>query len=127
VFEACIHALEGAEVLNDHVGMIEYFFIECIFWVLHQLVSPGGGGLGTETPPGVSGSCHFFLSHFMTLLLLHPPLEARESLFVTFEACIHASRGQLGPVVAGIFFITFYHLTAHAPSLGSWGELVCCV
>jgi hypothetical protein len=35
--------------------MIEYFFYsECFFWVLHQLVSPGEGGLSTETPPGVS-------------------------------------------------------------------------
>jgi hypothetical protein len=39
----------------------------------------------------MSGSLHFFLSHFMTLMLLHPPLEARESLYITCEACIHAS------------------------------------
>jgi hypothetical protein len=43
--EACIHALEGAQVPHDHVGMTEYFFnSECIFWILHQLVSPSGGG-----------------------------------------------------------------------------------
>jgi hypothetical protein len=53
--EACIHASESAQVPHDHVGMIEFFFnSECIFWVLHQPVSPGGRGLGTETPPGVS-------------------------------------------------------------------------
>jgi hypothetical protein len=26
VFEACIHALEGAQVPHDHVGLIEIFF-----------------------------------------------------------------------------------------------------
>jgi hypothetical protein len=41
----------------------------------------------------VSGSWHFFLSHFITLLHMHPPLEAGRSLFVAFEACIHASKG----------------------------------
>jgi hypothetical protein len=35
------------------------------------------------------------------------------------------SRGQLGPMVAGIFFITFYDLDASTPLRGSWGELVC--
>jgi hypothetical protein len=51
-FEPCIHASKGAQVPDDHVGMTEYFFIlSVIFWVLHQLVSPGGGGLGTKTGP----------------------------------------------------------------------------
>jgi hypothetical protein len=26
-YEACIHALEGAQVSHDHVGMIELFFL----------------------------------------------------------------------------------------------------
>jgi hypothetical protein len=53
--EACIHASDGAQVLHDHVGMIKLlFYSECIFWVMHQLVSPSRGSLGTETPPGVT-------------------------------------------------------------------------
>jgi hypothetical protein len=43
-FEACTHASEGAQDPHDHVGVIEfYFYFEYISWVLHQLVSPGGG------------------------------------------------------------------------------------
>jgi hypothetical protein len=38
-----------------------------------------------------SGSWHFFLSHFITLL--HSPVEAGESLYVAFKAWIHASEG----------------------------------
>jgi hypothetical protein len=54
-YEACIHPLKGAQVPHDHVEMIEfYFYFECIFWVLHQPMSPSGRGLGTETPPRVS-------------------------------------------------------------------------
>jgi hypothetical protein len=99
--EACIHSFEGAQVPHDHVGVIEFFInSECNSWVLYQLVSPGGGVL-TLRPlqglAGASGSLHFFLSHFMTLMLLHPPLEARESLCVTYEACIHASKGAQVP------------------------------
>jgi hypothetical protein len=42
-FEPCIHASEGAQVLDDHVEMIEFFlYFECIFWILHQLISPWG-------------------------------------------------------------------------------------
>jgi hypothetical protein len=53
--EACIHASEGARVSHDHFRVIEFVFdSECIFWVLHQRVSPGGGGLGTETLLGIS-------------------------------------------------------------------------
>jgi hypothetical protein len=55
------------------------------------------GGFSTLRPlqgsAGMSGSLHFFFSHFMTLMLLHPPLEARESLYITCEACIHDSEG----------------------------------
>jgi hypothetical protein len=37
------------------VEMIEFlFYSECIFWVLHQLVSLGGGGLDNDTPPRIS-------------------------------------------------------------------------
>jgi hypothetical protein len=54
-FEAYIHASKGAQVPHEHVGMIEFlFYSECIFCFLHQPVSPGGGVLGTETPPGIS-------------------------------------------------------------------------
>jgi hypothetical protein len=64
MWEACIHASEGAQVLHDHVGIIDFFKkFECIFRVLHQLVIPGRGSLSTETPPGApgaSGSLHFF-------------------------------------------------------------------
>jgi hypothetical protein len=43
--EACIHDSEGAQVLDDHMGMIEYlFYFKCNFWDLHQLMSPGEGG-----------------------------------------------------------------------------------
>jgi hypothetical protein len=53
--KACIHASKGPQVPHDQVGMIEYFlYSDCIFWVLHQLVSLGGGGLDTETRPGIS-------------------------------------------------------------------------
>jgi hypothetical protein len=54
------------------------------------------GGLGTKTfqgSDGASGSLHFLLSHFITLLHMHPPLEAGQSLCVTCEACIHALEG----------------------------------
>jgi hypothetical protein len=55
MYKACIHALEGARVPHNHVGMIEFiFYSKCTFCVLHQLLSLGGGGLGTETPPRVS-------------------------------------------------------------------------
>jgi hypothetical protein len=55
VFEACFHASVGAEVPHDHVEVIEFYFSsKYSFWVLYQLVSPGRGGLGTKTPPGVS-------------------------------------------------------------------------
>jgi hypothetical protein len=57
-------------------------------------VSPSGGGLDAETPPGVNwGQCSllFFLSHLFTFMLLHPLHEAGESICVVFEACIHAS------------------------------------
>jgi hypothetical protein len=30
--EACIHALEGAQVLHDNVGMIDFFFILSVFF-----------------------------------------------------------------------------------------------
>ena len=87
-FEACIHASKGAQVPHDHVLMIEfYFYFECIFWILYQLVSPSGEGLSTKTPPRISW-------------------------------------GQWELV---FFFITFYHLAAHAPSLGSWRDLANCV
>jgi hypothetical protein len=59
------------------------------------------GGVLTTTPlqgsAGASGSWHFFLSHFITFLHIHPPLEARESLYVVFEACIHALEGSRVP------------------------------
>jgi hypothetical protein len=77
-FEACIHASKGALVSHDHVGMIEfYFYSECNFCILYQPVSRSGGGLGTKTfqgSAGASGSWHSFLSHFITLLHMHPPL-----------------------------------------------------
>jgi hypothetical protein len=151
--------------------MIEFiFYSECFIWVLHQLVSPSGGGVLASRPGGANGSWHFFILYFSTLMLLHPPLEARKSLCVTSEACIHASegaqvphnhvgmievffyseyifwvlhqpnepwwggsqhrdpsRGQLGPVVAGILF---YHILSPCCTCtppGSWGELVCCI
>jgi hypothetical protein len=34
VFEACIHALEGAQVPHDHMGMIEFIFILSVFFGL---------------------------------------------------------------------------------------------
>jgi hypothetical protein len=43
-----------------------------------------------QGPAGVSGSSLFFLSHLFTYMLLHPPHEARESICIVFEACIHA-------------------------------------
>jgi hypothetical protein len=46
---------------------------------------------------GASGSWHFFISHFITLLHIHPPIEAGESLCVMYEACIHASEGAKDP------------------------------
>jgi hypothetical protein len=46
---------------------------------------------------GASGSSPFFLSHFSTFMLLHPPQHARESICVAFEACIHASEGAHAP------------------------------
>jgi hypothetical protein len=50
-FEACIHASKGALVPHDHMGMIEfYFYSECIFWVLHQPVSPSGGSRHQDLP-----------------------------------------------------------------------------
>jgi hypothetical protein len=53
--KACIHAFESAQVPHDHVAVIEFlFYSQYTFWVLHQLVSLGGGGLSTETPPRVS-------------------------------------------------------------------------
>jgi hypothetical protein len=39
---------------------------------------------------GTSGSSLFFLSHFFTFMLLHPPQHAGESICIAFEACIHA-------------------------------------
>jgi hypothetical protein len=63
-------------------------------------VSPGGGGLGTETPSGVSWGQWFhvfFLSHYITMMFLHPPQEVGESLCVVFEACIHALEGAQVP------------------------------
>jgi hypothetical protein len=91
---ACIHALEGAQVPYDHMEMIKiYFYSKCIFWILHQPMSPSGMVLAPRPLQGsarASDSWHFFLSYFSTLMLLHAPLEARESLCVVFEACIHA-------------------------------------
>jgi hypothetical protein len=42
---------------------------------------------------GANGSWNSFLSHFITLLHMHPPVDAGESLCVAFDACIHASKG----------------------------------
>jgi hypothetical protein len=42
-------------------------------------------------------------------MLLYPPLEARESLCVTCEACIHASEGaQVPHDHVGMIEIAFY-------------------
>jgi hypothetical protein len=30
-FDACNHASEGAQVPHDHVGLIEFFLIQCDF------------------------------------------------------------------------------------------------
>jgi hypothetical protein len=32
-FEACIHASEGAQVLDDHVGMIEFLFNSEVYFL----------------------------------------------------------------------------------------------
>jgi hypothetical protein len=42
---------------------------------------------------GVNGSFLIFLSHLFTYILLHPPHGAGVSLYVVFEACIHALEG----------------------------------
>jgi hypothetical protein len=99
-FEACIHASEGAQVPHDHVEVIEFlFYSECIFWILHQLVNLGGGFQHRDPSkdqlrPVVA---RIFFSHFITLLDMHPLVEAGESLCVAFEACIHASEGAEDP------------------------------
>jgi hypothetical protein len=132
-FEACIHASKGAQVPHDHVGMIEFlFFSECIFWVLDQPVSPGGGGVSAPRPLqgsiGASGSWHFFLSYFMTFLHMHPPMEAGESLYVAFEACIPALDGAQIPhdhfrVTEFVFYSECIFSVLHQPvSPGSGGS-----
>jgi hypothetical protein len=63
-------------------------------------VSPGGGGLDNETPPGVSwasGFKFFFLSHFLTVDAPAPSLTCWEEPVCLFEACIHASEGAQVP------------------------------
>jgi hypothetical protein len=63
-------------------------------------VSPSGG-VSAPRPlqgsAGAKGFTLFFLSHFITIMLLHPPQEAGESLCVAFEACIHGSEGEQVP------------------------------
>jgi hypothetical protein len=48
---------------------------------------------------GASGSWHFSLSHFITLLHMDPPMEAGESLCIMWEACIDASEGAEVPMI----------------------------
>jgi hypothetical protein len=61
---------------------------------------PWWGGLGTKTPPGVCWGqwfhAFFFItfSHYGVTLL---SLGSWESLYVSFEACIHASEGAQVP------------------------------
>jgi hypothetical protein len=58
--------------------VIEFFFhSECIFWDLYQLVSPGARVSAQRTLKGLaraSGTWHFFLYHFVTLLHMHSPV-----------------------------------------------------
>jgi hypothetical protein len=46
---------------------------------------------------GASGCSLFFLSHLVTFMLLQPHHEARESICVGFEACIHGSEVAQAP------------------------------
>ena len=93
---------------HDHMEVIEFvFYSGYIFWILHQ---PSGGSFGTKTPLGISGSLKKNLSHFMTLMLYHLPVEAGKSLCVICEACIHASEGaQVLHDHVGIIEFIFYY------------------